>query len=391
MKILIIISTILVSIPLIAQNNINSVLDSIEANNTTLKSLRLTADAQKLGNKTSIYLDNPEVEFNYLWGKPGNIGSRTDINIKQTFDIPTISGMKSRVANGQNTLIEFQYKADRMNILLEAKRYCIDLVYFNALKRELDVRLQHAETIAKGYKDRLDRGDANRLEYNKIQLNLASVLGELSRVEVERNALLSQLRRLNGGVDIALDEDQFVQAQLPLNFNDWYAEAEQKNPVLAYIKQEIEVGKSQVSLSKASNWPTFSTGYMSEKVVGQLYQGFTVGISIPLWENKNRVKQAKVAVSAAESREADRKQQFYSQLQSLYNRANGLKVIAEKYRQSLANVNNTDLLKKALDTGEISLLDYIVEIGLYYTTVNQALEAERDYQKAIAELSAVEL
>ena len=391
MKILIIISTILVSIPLIAQNNINSVLDSIEANNTTLKSLRLTADAQKLGNKTSIYFDNPEVEFNYLWGKPGNIGSRTDINIKQTFDIPTISGMKSRVANGQNTLIEFQYKADRMNILLEAKQYCIDLVYFNALKRELDVRLQHAETIAKGYKDRLDRGDANRLEYNKIQLNLAYVLGELSRVEVERNALLSQLRRLNGGVDIALDEDQFVQAQLPLNFNDWYAEAEQKNPVLAYIKQEIEVGKSQVSLSKASNWPTFSTGYMSEKVVGQQYQGFTVGISIPLWENKNRVKQAKVAVSAAESREADRKQQFYSQLQSLYNRANGLKVIAEKYRQSLANVNNTDLLKKALDTGEISLLDYIVEIGLYYTTVNQALEAERDYQKAIAELSAVEL
>ena len=391
MKILIIISTILVSIPLIAQNNINSVLDSIEANNTTLKSLRLTADAQKLGNKTSIYFDNPEVEFNYLWGKPGNIGSRTDINIKQTFDIPTISGMKSRVANGQNTLIEFQYKADRMNILLEAKQYCIDLVYFNALKRELDVRMQHAETIAKGYKDRLDRGDANRLEYNKIQLNLASVLGELSRVEVERNALLSQLRRLNGGVDIALDEDQFVQAQLPLNFNDWYAEAEQKNPVLAYIKQEIEVGKSQVSLSKASNWPTFSTGYMSEKVVGQQYQGFTVGISIPLWENKNRVKQAKVAVSAAESREADRKQQFYSQLQSLYNRANGLKVIAEKYRQSLANVNNTDLLKKALDTGEISLLDYIVEIGLYYTTVNQALEAERDYQKAIAELSAVEL
>lgn len=391
MKILIVISTILVSIPLIAQNNINSVLDSIEANNTTLKSLRLTADAQKLGNKTSIYLDNPEVEFNYLWGKPGNIGSRTDINIKQTFDIPTISGMKSRLANGQNTLIEFQYKADRMNILLEAKQYCIDLVYYNALKRELEMRLQHAETIAGGYKDRLDRGDANRLEYNKIQLNLASVLGELSRVEVERNALLSQLKRLNGGTDIVLNENQYVSVQLPLNFNDWYEEAEQKNPVLAYIKQEIEVGKSQVSLSKASNWPTFSTGYMSEKVVGQQYQGFTVGISIPLWENKNRVKQAKVAVSAAESREADRKQQFYSQLQSLYNRANGLKVIAEKYRQSLANVNNTDLLKKALDTGEISLLDYIVEIGLYYTTVNQALEAERDYQKAIAELSAVEL
>ncbi|NLU28237.1 MAG: TolC family protein [Bacteroidales bacterium] len=396
--IIISIAILFVSITMFAQNSgnsqfstVNAMLDSIESNNTTLKALRETADAQKLGNKTGIYLANPEVGFNYLWGKPGDIGNRTDINIKQTFDIPTITGMKSRVANGQNNLVEWQYKADRMNILLEAKQYCIELVYYNALKRELDVRLQHAETIAKGYKDRLERGDANRLEYNKVQLNLSTVQGEMSRVEVERNALLSQLKRLNGGVDIVLNENQYVPAELPLNFNDWYGEAEQKNPVLAYVKQEIEVGKSQVRLSKSSNWPTFSAGYMSEKVVGQQYQGLTFGISIPLWENKNRVKQAKAAVTAAESRETDSKQQFYSQLQTLYNRANGLKIIADKYRQSLATVNNTDLLKKALDAGEISLLDYIVEIGLYYTTVNQALEAERDYQKAFAELSAVEL
>ncbi|MBP6661738.1 MAG: TolC family protein [Paludibacter sp.] len=389
--IVITILAILTVIPLFAQNDISSVLDSIEGNNTTLKALRETADAQKLGNKTGIYLSNPEVGFNYLWGKPGDIGNRTDINIKQNFDIPTITGMKSRVSNGQNNLVEWQYKADRMNILLEAKLYCIELVYYNAQKRELDVRLQHAETIAKGYKDRLERGDANLLEYNKIQLNLASVQGELSRVEVERNALLSQLKRLNGGVEIVLNENRHTPAQLPLNFDSWYVEAEQKNPVLAYVKQEIEVGKSQVSLSKSSNLPTFSAGYMSEKVVGQQYQGLTFSISIPLWENKNRVKQAKAAVTAAELREADSKQQFYSQLRTLYNRANSLNIIADKYRHSLATVNNTELLKKALDAGEISLLDYIVEIGLYYTTVSQALEAERDYQKAFAELSSVEL
>ena len=46
---------------------------------------------------------------------------------------------------------------------------------------------------------------------------------------------------------------------------------------------------------------------------------------------------------------------------------------------------------KALDVGEISLLNYIVEIGLYYDTVNQTLAAERDFEKALADLSAVEL
>lgn len=389
--IIISILAILASTSLFAQNNMSSVLSSIEENNTTLKALRESAEADKLENRTGLTLSNPEVGFNYLWGNPGNIGNRTDFSVTQTFDIPTITGMKSRVANEKNNLIEWQYKADRMNILLEAKQYCIELIYYNALKKELDLRLQHAETIAEGYKQRMDRGDANILEYNKVRLNLSAIQGEMSKIDVERNALIEQLKRLNGGNEVRLDDYQFGNVELPLNFGDWYVQAEQNNPVLAYVKQEIEVSKRQVSLSKAMGLPTFSAGYMSEKVVGQRYQGISVGVSIPLWENKNRVRQAKAAVRAAESREADSKQQFYGQLQILYSRTFGLKATAESYRKSMETANSTDLLKKALDAGEISLLEYILEIGLYYDTVNQALEAERDYQKAYAELSAVQL
>jgi outer membrane protein TolC len=379
------------SLTLNAQTTVSSVLASVEENNTTLKALREAAEAQKLENKTGIFLDNPEIGFNYLWGDPTAIGNRTDFSATQSFDIPTITGMKSRVADGKNKLADWQYKAGRMDILLEAKQYCIELVYYNALKNELDVRLQHAATIAAGYKERLDRGDASLIEYNKVNLNLSTVQGEISRIEVEQSALLSQLKRLNGGIDVTLADTQFSEGELPLHFDDWYIQAEAKNPVLAYIRQEIEVGKKQVSVSKAMGLPSFSAGYMSEKVVGQRYQGITLGISIPLWENKNRVKQAKAAVKAAESKQADSQQQFYSQLQTLYKRASGLKATAEAYRKSLDTVNNTDLLKKALDAGEISLLEYIVEIGLYYDTVTQALEAEKEYQLAAAELAAVEL
>lgn len=378
-------------ITLNAQNNINPVLSQVEENNTTLKALREQAEADKLQNKTGIFLDDPEVGFNYLWGNPSNVGNRTDFSVTQTFDIPTITGMKSRLANGRNNLVEWQYKADRMNILLEAKQYCVELVYYNSLLRELYLRLEHAETIAKGYKDRMDRGDVSILEYNKVNLNLSTIQGEISRMEVERDALLAQLKRLNGGIDVVFNDADYGSRELPLNFNEWYVQAEDKNPVLAYVRNEIEVSQKQVSLSKAMNLPKFTAGYMSEKVVGQRYQGVSLGISIPLWSNKNQVKQAKAAVAAAQSREADTKQQFYSQLQIQYSKAMGLKTTADKYRRSLANVNNTILLKKALDAGEISLLDYMVEMGLYYDNVNQTLAAERDYQLAFAELAAVEL
>ena len=385
----------LVSVSLFAQGNnlsqTNEVLSGIEENNTTLKALRRAVDAQKLENKTGIFLANPQIDLAYLWGSPNGIGNRTNIDIKQTFDIPTITGAKNKVANEQNNLIELQYKASRMNILLEAKQYCFEMIYYNALIQELNTRLTHAKTIAATYKKRLDEGDVNIIEYNKVQLNLSSVLGEISRVEVERNALLSQLKRLNGGADLELNDYQYDHIVIPVSFDEWFAQSAQKSPILAYVSQEVEVSKRQLSLSKAMDLPSFSAGYMSEKVVGQQYQGITFGLSIPLWENKNRVKQAKALVRAAEIRQIDGMQQFYNQLQTLYNRASGLRDVAENYRKALVATNNTDLLKKALDAGEISLLDYIVEVGLYYNTINQMLEAERDYQKAFAELSAMEL
>ena len=374
-----------------AQTNINSLLTSIEENNTTLQSLRESAEAHKLENKTGIYLENPEVGFDYLWGNPSDIGKRTDFSVMQSFDMAIITGMKSKTANKQNVLVDWQYKADRMNILLEAKQYCIDLIYYNALRKELDLRLQHARTIANGYGDRLNSGDVSRLEYNKARLNLSSVLGEISRIDVERNALLEQLKRLNGGKDIVLDDDRYDEVLLPPLFDDWFERTAAQNPLLAYARQEVEVSKQQVSLNRMQGLPSLSAGYMSEKVVGEQFQGLSVGISIPLWENKNRVKQAKAAVRAAESRAADSRLQFYNQLQLLYNRTAGLKVATEKYQQSLEMANSTELLKKALDAGEISLLEYMVEMGLYYDTINHVLETERDFQKAFAELSAVEL
>ncbi|OQA49116.1 MAG: hypothetical protein BWY47_00798 [Bacteroidetes bacterium ADurb.Bin302] len=114
-------------------------------------------------------------------------------------------------------------------------------------------------------------------------------------------------------------------------------------------------------------------------------------MTIPLWSNANKIKQAKSALLASESKQIDEKQQFLSSLEIQYTRVVGLKKAADKYRLSLGNANNSLLLKKALDAGQISLLNYILEVTVYYDTVIKALEAERDFQKSYAELTAVEL
>ncbi len=388
-----IISILLISAGLTAtaQSGYETVLQQIEANSSALNALRDQMEAQKLGNRTGIYLANPEVEFHYLWGNPNLMGNRTDITVKQSFDFPTAYGHRGKIADLQNANAELAFKAERINVLLSAKQACIDLVYYNALAKEYAVRLQNAERIAATYKAKLNKGDANILENNKAQLNLTTVQTEAARIEAERTALLTQLKSLNGGKDIAFPDNVYPANVLPTNFDDWYATAETKSPILQYVSGQIAIGNQQVKLNRAMGLPKFSAGYMSEKLVGEHFQGVTVGVSVPLWENKNRVKEAKAQVRAAESTLEDNKVQFYNRLQSLHLKASAMQQSAQKVRQSLSTNSNEPLLKKALDAGEISLLNYLLEIEYYYDAMNKVLEAERDYELAVAELSAVEL
>lgn len=146
-----------------------------------------------------------------------------------------------------------------------------------------------------------------------------------------------------------------------------------------------------MKLGKLSGLPQISAGYMSELVPESNFRGITLGLSVPLWSNRNRVKQAKAAVVAAELQQKDATVQFYERLRNQYDRTLGLQRTAGEYRKALAELDNTQLLRRALDAGEISLLDYIVELGLYYTTVDEALAAERDYELALTELQSVML
>ena len=143
---------------LFSQNKIDDVLLEIDKNNTSLSALRSRVEADKIGNKTGIYLQNPELEFNYLWGNPSAIGNRTDFSLKQSFDFPTAYGYKNQISEMRNEQVDLEYQKQRKSLLLESRLICYDLVYTNALISELSKRLDHAQSIANNYKAKFDVG-----------------------------------------------------------------------------------------------------------------------------------------------------------------------------------------------------------------------------------------
>lgn len=369
------------------QSLVENVLIEIEKNNTGLSALKKKVDADKIGNHTGIFLSNPEFGFNYLFGNPAVNGNRTDISIKQTFDFPTAYVYKSRIADSRNVQADLEYQKQLRALLFQARLLCADLFYTNASKKEYDKRLSHNQNVASSYKIKFEKGETGILEYNKAQLNLLNVRKEIENITIIRNSLLSELAALNGGISINLDETVFTELIVPDDFESWYLQAEQNNPALLWLKKEIEIMEMQKKLNNSMSLPKLSAGFLNEKVVGQQFQGITAGVSIPLWENKNTVKFAKAKAIAVQSMESDSKLVFYNQLKIQHTKVKALQKIVTDYRISLESLDNSALIKKALDLGEISLTEYFYEISLYYESMSTLLEAEKELNKAVAVLT----
>jgi len=199
--------------------------------------------------------------------------------------------------------------------------------------------------------------------------------------------LLSELQGLNGGIFIEFTDSVYQLQTIAGDFEQWYIQAEQNNPVLQWLKQEVAIREKQEKLNTALGLPNFQAGYMSEDVVGQQFQGVTVGLSIPLFENKNAVKYAKAKTLAVQSAEADTRLQFYNNLKALHTKAVSQQKSLNDYRTNLQLFDNSPLLQKALDLGELSLAEYIYELSIYYESFNKLLELERELNMTIVEFN----
>jgi len=98
------------------------------------------------------------------------------------------------------------------------------------------------------------------------------------------------------------------------------------------------------------------------------------------------VKYAKAKTFAVQSAETDNRQQFYNNLKALHAKAVSLQNSLDDYRSNLQKFNNSALLQKALDNGELSLAEYYLELTVYYDSYNRMLDIEKSLNETIIEL-----
>ncbi|MDO4790089.1 MAG: TolC family protein [Porphyromonas sp.] len=374
-----------------AQDIYDPVLNSIEQKSKTLKTLQQRHLAQRIANKTGLTPSNPDVEWGYFGGHPSELGIKQVLSVKQSLDFPTVYLHKKKLSDTQNRKAEYEYRLQRMELMLSAKKLCIELIRYNSLTRLYNNLAENARRIAEAYDKMHKSGSVNILEYNKAMLNLTNVENKLRLLDLEKETLLSELAVLNGGEKIGFDHAVFPSIGSLPDFESYYSEAEQGSPVLLLQKEEEEVDERRLRLTKSETLPKLAIGYMGEFVTGERFQGITVGVSIPLWENKNRIREAKAGLLATRSATREIKTEHLHYHRNLHSRARMLLQNIERYNTALSSNRNDTLLFKAYSEGEISLLTYLLEVEYFFEAYEEKLNTERDLALVQAELTAYRL
>ena len=370
-----------------AQSSIDQVLRSIETNNKSLQANTKMTDAQKLEAQTGKFLANPSVEWEQMWGNRNNPGSEYTLTVKQSLDFPTTYSNKNKLANLKANTIGFQSAAYRQQLLLNAKQTCIEIIYLRKQKSLLDERLANAETMFALYKKRFESGDANQLELNKIQLELLNAQNQSRLNKAALTAAEEQLRNLNGGKPITFDATDYPAGEELINFDQLQAAFMDADPNLKSLTGNQEIANREVKLSRSLTLPKFDVGYKRNAASDHVASnGFMVGVSIPLFENKNTVKKTKAQAEFATASLEDNRLNLKTNLQQLYQQAEALQISRADYAKVLEQQRNIELLNKALNAGQLSVIDYFTELTTIYDSHQSYLDVEKEYHSILAQL-----
>ena len=376
--------------PLCAQDY-DRALRQIESNSTALRAAACRAEAERTAGRTGITPPDPEVEFGYLWGDPSAVGKRIDFAVSQEFDFPTSYVHRSRMARIEAANADLRARAERLRLLLEAKLTLVEMVYRNAMTDLARRQLADATSIAELTERRMAEGTAGAIDAGKARFSLAEAQADLAEAETEQARVRTALQRINGNRPLAFEADSFAAVVLPDDFDLWFEQARQASPAMQLLQSEVEMRRHSVRLSRSLALPRLSAGYMSEKTDDESFRGIKVGISIPLWENANRTHQAKAQAATAQAEADDALAQLYADLRSCYDRALSSLHTAAALREAADLHGNRALLRKALEAGHLSLVDYLREMQFVYQAEARTLAAERDLHAAVAELEAYSL
>lgn len=407
-KTILLITAAILSLTAAAQD-ITGILQSIERNNKELQAARKSGEAQMLELKEQNTLDDTSIEYSPFFKSGAGGVASSELVVKQGFDFPTLYASRSKAEKRQQAVTDLKWLAVRRDVLAAAKALCLDMILINQECALLDKRRDNAARLLTMAEKRLSHGDGTILDVNKVKMERMNIETEVLANTAARNTALEALRAINGNVPIAVDMTEYPSTatshpstatshqssatshpSTAIDYQALFSNAVAAELTLRTAEAEVAASQQDIKVNRMELLPKLEIGYRRNTDGSEASNGFMVGASLPLFSGKSKIKTAKARLEEISLNLDNTRIQTESRIRSLISELQQMRSAADVYDTDLLQTT-LDLLYKAVEGGEITIMEYYVEADAIYKNLQAHLQLENQCQKILAEITKNEL
>ena len=367
-----------------------SVIRQIAENNSEIKVIEAKASGDVSSLLPANNLPNPEIDYEQVFGKAGQ---KWGLSVSQSVEWPGVYSSRSRAIAAEAEALSFASTSRKLEILSEIKQTIIKIVYAKKKITLVTRQLELIDELSAKYKKSYEMGNSTILDINKLKIERLGYEHRLDDCRLELASLSADLKALNGdkNVDKIVEAISGYPSDTILPESEYYrlvAEYDPDSRVNALLSKTEDFRIDQ--LSKES-LPNFRIGYKHTFELGDHFNGFSIGITLPFFSN--RYKKA-AAISRKEAYDVAANyaiEKSSAEIRKTMKEATDLKRQLEKYSPIINDSRNASTLRKALDGGQISLLTFIQELNYFVDAEGESLEIEYEYASTLAKLNRYSL
>ena len=374
-------------------SDFDDVLNTVLSNNLSLKYTEAENSASIAELKAENTLEAPEVSFEGLWGGTEEAGDKRNFSISQSFDWPGVYAARRDAIKKTSAAMQYLREASMIETRTEIRVALIDIINVRQRIATTEKICEGFRTMVEYFAKAVETGQETRLDYNKAVIERINSERELKSLKSEESILLASLQALNGGepVDDIVNRlgDRYPRADVSALRPDRET-LRMKDPAIAASRASLEAQKSLVKAEKRALLPGFSVGYLHEWEAGETFNGFSVSVTLPFLTQRRKAKAAAIRLEAQNLEQEMSLIKLASELQGEYETALGYQELLREYRGVMDDDSNFELLKKALDAGQINFLTYMQELNYFLAARRDFLDIHYRYHLALARLQRYE-
>ena len=349
-------------------------LQAVERHSPVLQSAAATAHSSQIEARTGNTLPDPELGYTHTWGSSGAAGE-DEFTASQGFDFPTAY------------VAQASYRQVRMEELLQARLAVQEILYLQKRIEVDSLRLADAEFARQIARVRAQAGDITSIEENRIEFQSLSARNNLTRTRMALETALTTLSSLSGlslGADVQI-EPMPLPALAPLE--QVLEQAYAADPALSAARASGQAALAERRLAVSLALPKFSAGYKYSSSDGAKFHGVVAGMSIPLFESRNTVRLARARQAEVEATTLALETNLTADLTAKYSQACRLEAMSRTYQSGGEGAEKSALLRKALQEGSLTILEYFTELDPVYRHMDEINELSYNYRSLLIELN----